>query len=66
MDPILAALPPSLLSFFDGQLSNDEVSSDKEMLEHFINSGLTDEQAGTNLSRPVSQPLLFGGPHTNL
>ncbi|MGU1062160.1 hypothetical protein ACSEPQ_04710 [Pseudomonas aeruginosa] len=40
MDPILAALPPSLRSFVEGQLSNDE-----EMLEHFIDNGLTEEQA---------------------
>ncbi|HCE6397594.1 hypothetical protein OGV25_21170 [Pseudomonas sp. P1B16] len=45
MDPILAALPPSLLSCVEGQLSNDEVSSDEEMLEHFISNGLTEEQA---------------------
>lgn len=45
MDPILAALPPSLLSFVEVQLSNDEVSSDEEMLEHFISNGLTEQQA---------------------
>lgn len=45
MDPILAALPPSLLTFVEGQLSNDEASSDEEMLEHFIHNGLTQPQA---------------------
>jgi len=45
MDPILAALPPSLLAFVEGQLSNDEVSSDEEMLQHFIHNNLTEEQA---------------------
>ena len=45
MDPILAALPPLLLKLVEGSLSNDEVSSDEEMLEYFISNGLTDEQA---------------------
>ena len=45
MDPILAALSPSLLALVEGSLSNDEVSSDEEMLEYFINNGLTEEQA---------------------
>lgn len=45
MDPILAALPPSLLAFVEEQLSNDEVSSDEEMLEYLIRNDLTEEQA---------------------
>ena len=45
MDPILAALPPSLLKLVEGSLSNDEVSSDEEMLEYFISNGLTEAQA---------------------
>ncbi len=45
MDPILAALLPSLLKLVEGSLSNDEVSSDEEMLEYFIGNGLTEEQA---------------------
>ncbi|MBP0714248.1 hypothetical protein ABXK61_13095 [Burkholderia sola] len=45
MDLILMVLPPSLLEFVEVQLSNDEVSSDEEMLEYFINSGLTRPQA---------------------
>lgn len=45
MDPILATLPPTLLAFVEGQLSNDEVSSDEEMQEYFIRNGLTEEQA---------------------
>lgn len=45
MDPILAALPPSLLAFVEGQLSNNEGSSDEEMLELFISNGLTEKQA---------------------
>lgn len=45
MDPILAALPPSLLKLVEGSLSNDEVSSDEEMLGYFIDNGLTEEQA---------------------
>ncbi|OWJ93201.1 hypothetical protein B6S59_17370 [Pseudomonas sp. A46] len=45
MDAILAALPESLLVFVEDQLSNNEVSSDEELLEHFIASGLSGEQA---------------------
>jgi len=45
MDPILAALSPSLLKLVEGSLSNDEVSSDEEMQEYFISNGLTEEQA---------------------
>jgi hypothetical protein len=45
MDPILAALSPSLLALVEGSLSNDDVSSDEEMLEYFISNGLTEEQA---------------------
>ncbi|MEA9585950.1 hypothetical protein VC279_06440 [Xanthomonas sp. WHRI 10064A] len=45
MDPILAALSPSLLAFVEASLSNDETSSDDEMREHFVRSGLTKEQA---------------------
>ncbi|HCF2456869.1 TPA: hypothetical protein NIA41_000424 [Pseudomonas aeruginosa] len=45
MDPILAALPPALLKLVEGSLSNDEVSSDEEMLAYFIGTGLTEDQA---------------------
>ena len=45
MDPILASLPASLLSFVEDQLSNNDVSPDEELLDHFIANGLTDEQA---------------------
>ncbi|MEE5091714.1 hypothetical protein V2H26_17150 [Xanthomonas euvesicatoria] len=45
MAPILAALSPSLLAIVEGSLSNDEVSSDEEMQETFIRSGLTEKQA---------------------
>ncbi|AZY53488.1 hypothetical protein [Bordetella avium] len=45
MDPILAVLAPSLLKLVEGSLSNDEVSSDEEMLAYFISNGLTEEQA---------------------
>ena len=45
MDPILAALSPSLLALVEGSLSNDEVSSDEEMLAYFIDNGLTEDQA---------------------
>lgn len=45
MDPILASLPTSLLRLVEDQLSNNEVSSDEELLDHFISDGLTEEQA---------------------
>lgn len=45
MDPILTSLPPSLLAYVEVQLSNDEVSSDEEMLDYFVANGLTEEQA---------------------
>jgi len=45
MDSILASLPASLLSFVEDQLSNNDVSPDEELLDHFIANGLTDEQA---------------------
>ncbi len=45
MDPILASLPASLLSFVEDQLSNNDVSPDEELLDHFIANCLTDEQA---------------------
>ena len=35
----------SLLKLVEGSLSNDEVSSDEEMLGYFIDNGLTEEQA---------------------
>ncbi|HBP0979054.1 hypothetical protein QRD40_05205 [Comamonas sp. Y6] len=45
MDPILATLPAELLQLVEGSLSNDEASSDEEMLKHFISNGLTLPQA---------------------
>jgi len=45
MDPILASLPTSLRRLVEDQLSNNEVSSDEELLDHFISDGLTEEQA---------------------
>ncbi|MBO9831213.1 hypothetical protein [Xanthomonas phaseoli] len=45
MDAILTALSPSLLALVEGSLSNDEVSGDEEMQEHFIRNGLSEEQA---------------------
>ncbi|MBY4673891.1 hypothetical protein K6W12_24980 [Burkholderia multivorans] len=45
MDIILASLTASLLVFVEDQLSNNEVSSDEELLDLFIVNGLTGEQA---------------------
>ena len=57
MDPILASLPPDLLAYVEGQLSNDEVSSDEEMLDYFVANGLTEEQA--------RQALTYRDPYLN-
>ena len=60
MDPILASLTPSLLALVEGSLSNDEVSSDEEMLAYFIDNGLTEEQARAKLQgagAPVADTL---------
>ena len=45
MDTILTSLPVSLLRLVEDQLSNDEVSSDEELLDYFISNGLTEVQA---------------------
>ncbi|MGH8302756.1 MAG: hypothetical protein ACRET5_14955 [Steroidobacteraceae bacterium] len=45
MDPILASLPDSLLRHIEDQLSNNELSSHEELLEHFIGGALTEAQA---------------------
>lgn len=45
MDPILASLSRSLLAYVEGQLSNDEDSSNEDMLDYFVNNGLTVAQA---------------------
>ena len=45
MDSILASLPDSLLRLIEDQLSNNEVSSDEELRDYFIDSGLTEGQA---------------------
>ncbi|MAY01378.1 MAG: hypothetical protein CMQ38_00195 [Gammaproteobacteria bacterium] len=45
MDPILTSLPESLLRLVEDQLSNNDVSPDEELLDHFICSGLTEAQA---------------------
>lgn len=45
MDPILTSLPEPELRLVEDQLSNNEVSSDEELLHHFVGSGLTEEQA---------------------
>ncbi|UXJ50115.1 hypothetical protein [Pseudomonas citronellolis] len=45
MDPILAVLPPSLLAFAEWAIVQRRGSSNEEMLEHFIDSGLTEKLA---------------------
>ena len=53
MDPIFKSLSNSLLRFVEDQLSNSEVSSDEELLEHFIRSGLTETEARRALTYRV-------------
>lgn len=50
MDPILTSLPDSLLRLVEDQLSNNENSPDEELLEHFLESGLTEIEARHALS----------------
>lgn len=50
MDPIFASLPGSLLRFVEVALSNNEASSDEELLEYFVKNGLTGTQARQALS----------------
>lgn len=45
MATILSSLPASALRFVEDQLSNDDVSSNEELLVHFISNGLAEEQA---------------------
>jgi hypothetical protein len=45
MDSILASLSVSSLHLVEDQLSNNEVSSDEELLDYFISNGLTEVQA---------------------
>jgi hypothetical protein len=45
MDPILSALPAALLRMVEDQLSNNDVSSDRELFQHFVENGLTETQA---------------------
>ncbi|QVX42031.1 hypothetical protein J4H89_23555 (plasmid) [Ralstonia solanacearum] len=45
MDTVLSSLPASLLFFVEDQLSNNEVSSDEELVDQFIINGLSGEQA---------------------
>ncbi|MGE0674751.1 MAG: hypothetical protein AB7O64_17030 [Methylibium sp.] len=45
MDTILSSLPPELLRFVEDQLTNNEVSDDDELREHFTANGLSEDQA---------------------
>lgn len=45
MDTILATLQADLLRLVEDQLSNNEVSTEEELLDHFVTSGLTEAQA---------------------
>jgi hypothetical protein len=50
MDAILLSLSAQTLRFVEDQLSNNEVSSDAELLDHLIANGLTEKQARRALS----------------
>ncbi len=50
MDAILSSLSAEVLSLVEDQLANNDVSSDAELFEHFIQSGLDDMQAQHALS----------------
>lgn len=45
MDPVLTSLPDTLLRLIEDHLSNNEDSSDEELIEHFVGSGLTEIEA---------------------
>jgi hypothetical protein len=45
MDCILSSITIAMLRMVEEQLSNDEISSDDEMLDCFIANGLTEVQA---------------------
>lgn len=50
MDPMLTSLPDSLLRLIEDHLSNNEVSSDEELLKQFVDGGLTEAEARQALS----------------
>jgi hypothetical protein len=45
MDSILSSITIAMLRIVEEQLSNDEISSDAELVDHFIENGLTAAQA---------------------
>lgn len=49
--PLLADLPPALLTFVEDQLSNNEASNDTDLRAAFINAGLTATQADIALAQ---------------
>lgn len=57
MDPILASLSASLLRLVEDQLSNNEVSPDEELLDHFVSNGLTEAQARQALTYRDLYPM---------
>lgn len=50
MDTILSSITIAMLRLVEDQLSNNEVSSDQELLDFFVGSGLTEIQARQALS----------------
>ena len=82
LDPILGDITVKQLSFVEDQLSNNEVSSDKDLQKAFVDAGMTEAQAkqaltyrtryGFNIYAPGRTPILAGdeayrfNPHTRL
>ncbi len=50
MDTILSSITIAMLRLVEDQLSNNEVSSDQELLDYFVACGLTEVQARQALS----------------
>ncbi|WLI07583.1 hypothetical protein PSH66_04430 [Pseudomonas sp. FP597] len=60
MNPIFSAIGEHILLTVEDQLTNNEVSDDDEMHEHFIEIGLTEAQADAALQlRPLYRLNLY-------
>ena len=65
--PLKDVISPSALSWVEDQLSNNEASSDEELMKSFLESGLTAAQAQEALSvRSHYQQHIFEHEHTPL
>lgn len=65
MKTSLQSLSPELLGLVEGQLSNNEDSSDDELVQYFIQSGLTEVQSRDAISfRPRYRINVYFAGHT--